>query len=105
MDADANRARGLEHQAELGCDRDRLGDRWSGDGLSAGLPQLNLKLFSSAQNNFRFISGKFREKPGKTQKSKFLFDRTNMEMSHIYYAVRLLSIINFVNYSNLKLEK
>ena len=34
------------------------------------LPELNLKLFSSAvQNNFRFNSGKFREKWGKTQKS------------------------------------
>ena len=38
--------------------------------FSLNSPELNLKLFSSAvQNNFRFSSGKVREKWGKTQKS------------------------------------
>ena len=38
--------------------------------FSLNLPELNLKLFWTAEeNNFRFSSGKFREKWGKTQKS------------------------------------
>ena len=57
--------------------------------ISLNLPELNLKLFSSAfQNNFRFSSGKFNEKRGRAQKSTNNLMSSfglieNMELSHI----------------------
>ena len=64
--------------------------------FSLNLPDLNLKLFwTSKQNNFRFKSGKFRGKWGKTQKStnnrisSFGLIEKDMKLSHIYLAVIL----------------
>ena len=52
---------------------------------------LKLKLFCfDVQNNFRFRSGKFSQKHRNQQTIdvKFWFNRKNMELSHIYIAVK-----------------
>ena len=59
--------------------------------FSLNVPELNLKLFWTAEkNNFRFSSGKFREKWGKTQKS------TNNLMSIFGLLEKIWSCLIFI---------
>ena len=59
--------------------------------FSLNLPELNLKIFWTAEeNNFRFSSGKFREKRGKTQKS------TNNLMSSFGLIEKIWSCLIFI---------
>jgi hypothetical protein len=65
-------------------------------GFSLNLPELNLKLVSSpVQNNFRFSSGKFREKQEKT-----LISSKNI-MSSVGLIEKIWSCLIFIKLYNI----